>query len=192
MRPIMRTNYQNQLRIIGGKWRGRKISFPEIANIRPTPNRVRETLFNWLSPVIQDAHCLDLFAGSGSLGFEALSRGASSVTFVDNLKEVIDHLQKTIVLLGAQNAEVFSLEIPYSSLMAKKPFDIIFLDPPFGAYLISPCCQWLEEQQLLAENTYIYIEAEKALNPLPVPSNWQLIKSKVAGQVGYHLLLRTP
>lgn len=188
MKSTSSTHYQNQLRIIAGTWRSRKFYFPPIAAIRPTPNRVRETLFNWLSPIIAHAHCLDLFAGSGSLGFEALSRGASSVTFIDNHREVIEHLQKTIALFNAQNAKVINTELPMYSFVPEKKFDIVFLDPPFNQKLIGPCCEWLTQQSLLAENAYIYIEAEKMLDPLPIPSHWQLIKSKIAGQVKYYLL----
>ena len=191
MKSTSSTHYQNQLRIIAGTWRSRKFYFPPIAAIRPTPNRVRETLFNWLSPIIAHAHCLDLFAGSGSLGFEALSRGASSVTFIDNHREVIEHLQKTIALFHAQNTKVINAEIPIYSFVPEKKFDIVFLDPPFSQKLIGPCCEWLTQQSLLAENAYIYIEAEKMLDPLPIPSHWQLIKSKIAGQVKYYLLQET-
>jgi len=183
--------YQNQLRIIGGSLRGRSFSFPDIAAVRPTPNRVRETLFNWLAPVINGARCLDLFAGSGVLGFEALSRGASWVTFVDHHPDVITHLQKTIALLNLLNADVQSSMIPSSHFMTEKQFDIVFLDPPFEKQLIAPCCAWLEEQNLLAESAYIYIETEKNLHPLPIPSAWQCLKSKVAGEVGYHLCLHS-
>jgi 16S rRNA (guanine966-N2)-methyltransferase len=182
------TIQQHCLKIIGGKWRSRIFSFPAILAIRPTPNRVRETLFNWLNPVILESHCLDLFAGSGALGFEALSRGAASVTLVDREPAIVKHLKDTAVYLHAENASIFRLEVPLETCPFTKPFNIVFLDPPFLSNLIGPCCTWLEAQGLLAENAYVYIEAEKQLNPLPVPATWKLLKSKIAGQVGYHLL----
>lgn len=189
----MQMRHPNRLRIIGGKWRGRVFSFPNAPMLRPTPNRVRETLFNWLSPVIVGSHCLDLFAGSGALGFEALSRGAASVTFIDHQSLVVDHLIKTAMLLQAEQAvSVVRLEIPSPHFVCEKRFDIVFLDPPFGGHLIEASCQWLETQHLLAENASIYIEAEKALKLLPVPKHWELVKSKVAGRVGYHLLKVRP
>ena len=181
------TSQSNRLKIIGGNWRGRTFSFPQALAIRPTPNRVRETLFNWLSPVIRGANCLDLFSGSGALGFEALSRGAASVTFVDRDPAVLEHLKTTASLLKAENASFSCLEIPSNTFPLIKPFNIVFLDPPFMKNLIGPCCEWLETQQLLANNAYIYIEAEKDLKLLSVPSGWEILKNKIAGQVGYHL-----
>jgi 16S rRNA (guanine966-N2)-methyltransferase len=181
-------SHQNRLKIIGGNWRGRTFSFPAALAIRPTPNRVRETLFNWLAPIIRDANCLDLFAGSGALGFEALSRGASAVTLVDRDLSVVQHLKQTAGLLHTEKASVFCLEIPSSAFFCTKPFNVVFLDPPFTQNLIGPCCEWLQTQRLLAEDAYVYIEAEKNLKSLPVPSGWELLKSKIAGQVSYHLL----
>ncbi len=179
-----------EVRIIGGAWRSRKLKFPAIPGLRPTPDRVRETVFNWLTPIIPGANCLDLFAGSGALGFEALSRGASAVLLIDEAPHIIQYLQQQRILFKADQATVYHARIPLTKLSPKiitKPFDIIFLDPPFNQNLIKPTCEWLLKQNLLAENASIYIEAESALNPLPVPANWELIKSKISGQVGYHL-----
>lgn len=177
-----------KLRIIGGKWRGRKLHFPAIPHLRPTPDRVRETLFNWLMPVIHGAHCLDLFSGSGALGLEALSRGAAEVIFVDQSSIIIKYLQAQFTLLSAENAHVYRAEIPTSNFPIQKKFNIVFLDPPFKQNLIYPSCQWLEEMQLLTPEALVYIEAEANLAPLPIPANWKILHSKKAGQVGYHLV----
>lgn len=185
MQKETQKKYLNKIRIIAGKWRGRMLNFPDISGLRPTPNRVRETLFNWLSPYIYEARCLDLFAGSGALGFEALSRGASEVTLVDHHPAIIAALKENQALLNAEEVTVVKLEIPSS--FTATPFNIIFLDPPFGKNFIEPCCTWLESQNLLADNALIYIEAEKTLKSLPTPSHWELLKSKTAGQVSYHL-----
>jgi len=183
------------VRIISGQWRGRKLKFPAIPGLRPTPDRVRETVFNWLAPVIHNAQCLDLFAGSGALGLEALSRGAKHIVFVDQSPQVVKYLQEQLKLLQTTNhAEAYCATInpPRQILPIKRisndRFNIVFLDPPFHKNLISACCEWLEQEDLLAPDAYIYIEAESELNPLPIPANWQILKSKIAGQVGYHLV----
>ncbi len=182
---------QGQVRIISGKWRGRKLHFPAVLGLRPTPDRVRETLFNWLAPVIVGANCLDLFAGSGALGLEALSRGAAHLTAIDQSAALVDYLRQLIVTLKIENMTIHRAPIPSADLpipiKAKGPFDIVFLDPPFHQDLIAPCCEWLEQQKLLAPEALIYLETEATLNPLPIPSHWQLLHSKKAGQVSYHL-----
>lgn len=180
----------NQIRIIGGKWRSRKLCFPDLPELRPTPNRVRETLFNWLSPYIVGTHCLDLFAGSGALGFEALSRGAHSVVMVDQSATVTQQLQANAILLGAEKEVTFYCnKVPdHHFLLREKPFDIVFLDPPFHKNYLSTCAQWLEKAVSLAPNAFIYIEVESHLPlPLPIPSNWTVLKQKKTGQVGYYL-----
>jgi 16S rRNA (guanine966-N2)-methyltransferase len=178
-----------KVRIIGGIWRGRKISFAKIKDVRPTPDRVRETLFNWLAPYINQAVCLDCFAGSGALGFEALSRGAAWVVMVDKSKAVVTKLKENAEFLKAEKITFYQEKFPLSD--EKLPiFDIVFLDPPYYQNLIAPCCKWLEESQGLHLGSLIFIEAEKTLWPLPLPSNWQVLKSKKTGQVGYHLVRR--
>lgn len=184
---------QGTVRIIGGQWRGRKLKFPALPGVRPTPDRVRETLFNWLTPAILDANCLDLFAGSGALGFEALSRGARSITFVDQAPEIIAYVRQQATLLQAHNVFFYCAQIPPSNPFMKEAyaqFNIVFLDPPFKQNLIPPCCEWLEKQNCLADNAYIYLEAETSLDPLPIPPHWELIRSKTTQQVGYHLARR--
>jgi 16S rRNA (guanine966-N2)-methyltransferase len=187
MKKTAEKMHQHKIRIIGGQWRSRILTFPDTAELRPTPNRIRETLFNWLSKEIVQARCLDLFAGSGALGFEALSRGADHVTFVDCHSATLTQLEQNIALFKTTQANVINLKIPSTYFPNTEPFNLVFLDPPFKQNLIGPCCEWLETQHLLAKNAYIYIEAEKNLYPLPVPSHWQVVKSKTAGEVGYHL-----
>jgi len=178
---------QNKVRIIGGSWRGRKITFPDIPGLRPTPDRVRETLFNWLLPIIVGKRCLDLFTGSGALGFEALSRGAKEVVFVDNHREVILSLQQNAELLNCQTQCQFEqINIPQNKIHNTEPFDIIFLDPPFNLDLIQTTIEWLTTNNLTHKHTYLYIEAEKELN-LALPNTWQELKNKSAGQVAYYL-----
>src|SRR3990167_10705810 len=122
----------NSVRIIGGKWRGKKISFPPLSFLRPTHDRIRETLFNWMEPYLHDAVCLDLFAGSGVIGFEALSRGAKFVVMVDQDIEVITSLKKNLKTLSAENVEIIQAKIPAKTFKSQqKQFDIVFLDPPY-------------------------------------------------------------
>jgi 16S rRNA (guanine966-N2)-methyltransferase len=131
-RPPAASRGRNELRIIGGRWRGRKLRFPAAEGLRPTPDRVRETLFNWLAPVIHGARCLDLFAGSGALGLEALSRGASQVVFVERAAEVSRHLRETVAALAPEGGRVVQGRRGRRSSRARAPFDVVFLDPPFG------------------------------------------------------------
>lgn len=185
----------SSLRIIGGEWRSRKLSFPEIEGLRPTPDRVRETLFNWLQTSIPGASCLDLFCGSGALGFEALSRGAASVTFVDKAPEVIYHLRHNLNLLKAQHGEVVSssvldwLETKIANQEAR--YDVVFLDPPFNKNLIAPVTTLLESRGLLNDQAFIYVESEVNWQPDVIPQNWELYREKQAGQVCYRLYQRT-
>ncbi len=182
---------QGIVRIIGGEWRGRKLKVPDVLHLRPTPDRVRETLFNWLAPIIAGAHCLDAFAGSGALGFEALSRGAGHVVLVDESPQVIQLLKEELTIFKAKNAEIYRAKAPTQLKIPEKPFDIVFLDPPFLENLLQPCCHYLEEQNFLAANAYIYLESRETLDEKMLPANWRIVKSKRAGQVAYHLALRT-
>lgn len=176
----------NQLRIIAGCWRGRKIAFAPVAGVRPTPDRVRETLFNWLSPVIRGARCLDLYAGSGALGIEAASRGASSVVLVDSDSHVVASLREQLALLDAATVEVVQSSVEGWLSASAEPFDIVFLDPPFRKNLLPGSIHALESGGWLAAGARVYIEAESTLEP-ELPASWELIRSKRAGQVGYHL-----
>ena len=194
-RPTQKISSGNQqVRIIGGEWRGRKLNFPEIEGLRPTPDRVRETLFNWLSAYVPGGRCLDMFSGSGALGFEALSRGAIHVTMIDNSAEVIHQLRQNIQELKSQHAELVTgsavnwLETRTGDLEIQ--YDIVFMDPPFNKDLAPLCCLLLEQKNLLADNAMIYVETEKEMTDLQVPDNWELYRDKTAGQVTYRLYQR--
>lgn len=183
----------NHLRIIGGRWRSRRLAFPDVPGLRPTPDRVRETVFNWLQPVIAGAHCLDLFAGSGALGFEAASRGAGEVVLVDREHKVVERLRENARLLGATGVQVVQADaLRYLNERPAQPFDIVFLDPPFGHNVLAPVCRKLEANGWLRDQARIYMEAEKTLDVQDIPANWRIVRSKAAGQVGYHLALRHP
>ena len=230
--------------------------FPDVEGLRPTPDRVRETLFNWLQTVVPGAHCLDLFAGSGALGLEALSRGATRAVFVDQDAVAIHCLRQHVQTLRATNAQVMQADVlaylqggrfrhpadgqvpraqdalersssdtcapdrmpkcgerslsaslppatralPCTSQDTQEPpslhgapqyFDVVFIDPPYRHYdLLQDCCKRLETGDWLAPQAYIYLETESSRNVPPLPPNWQMIRSKKAGHVGYHLMLR--
>ena len=181
-----------QLRIIGGQWRGRKLNFADEPGVRPTADRVRETLFNWLMVDIEDARCLDLFAGSGALGLEALSRGAKEVVFVDSNPKVVNTITAQLKTLGVENAQVIKQRAEsYLGSVTPKPFDIIFLDPPFHKDFLMPIILQLIENHWLKEDTLIYIEAEKNLGEPELPEGWGFYKSKTAGQVGFYLVKKS-
>jgi 16S rRNA (guanine966-N2)-methyltransferase len=182
---------QGQIRIIGGMWRGRLLKVPNVPDLRPTPNRIRETVFNWLQPHIQGAYCLDLFAGSGALGFEALSRGAANVVMIDQAATAVTLLREAAKMLQTDNADIYQATVPEHLPRPAHLFNIVFLDPPFQHNLLLPCCFYLEENSFLADNAYIYIEAGSLLDANALPSNWQLLKCKQAGEVAYHLAMRT-
>lgn len=186
----------NRLRIIGGQWRGRKLDFPDVEGLRPTPDRVRETLFNWLQPFLPGARCLDLFAGSGALGFEALSRGASEVVMVDQNAKSIAQLHKDVELFQTDKAHIVKCDVvkfltsPNKSKMTG--FNIVFLDPPYNQGLIEPCCKYLEENDWLTPEACLYLETESSLATFQLPKTFKLMRSKKAGQVSYHLARRFP
>ena len=180
----------SQIRIIAGQWRSRKITFVPIKGLRPTTDACRETLFNWLAPYIQDANCLDLFAGSGCLGFEALSRGAKHVVMVDAATQVITMLQHNAQALACQNLDCYCAQIPKQlHKIPEQSFDIIFLDPPFHHNLIAPVCEKLANSNYLAQDALIYLEAEKnLLLSNIIPTSWHIIRQKITGQSGCYLI----
>lgn len=178
------------LRIIGGTWRSRKIPFAVGAGVRPTPDRVRETLFNWLQPVIQGARCLDLYSGSGALSFEALSRGAASAVMVDEDLRVIQQLQQNIDLLSADKAQVKWTDALQYLSESPQPFDVVFLDPPFRDDVLNECCRRIERYGWLAPKAWVYIEADVRRKMTDLPDNWEIIHHKTAGQVAYYLVMR--
>lgn len=178
---------QGQVRIIAGKWRGRRLPVPDLAGLRPTPDRVRETLFNWLATEVAGARCLDLFAGSGALGIEALSRGAAYVELVDKSRDVVESLQTSLREFGAENARVYQASVPKQLQTPAQPFDIVFLDPPYQSDLLLPCLTLLVTHDYLAEGALIYLETDSALTAQQLPDTLELIKAGHAGQVYYHL-----
>ncbi|MGG4606702.1 16S rRNA (guanine(966)-N(2))-methyltransferase [Providencia sp. Me31A] len=179
-----------QIRIIGGKWRGRKLPVRDSEGLRPTTDRIKETLFNWLMPIIRDARCLDCFAGSGALGFEALSRFAENVTFIELDKQNAQLLTENKTRLQADNAVI----IHHNSLavlgQAGQPFDVVFIDPPFRKGLLHETIELLEKNQWLANESWIYVESEAESPLTDIPANWQLHREKIAGQVAYRLFIR--
>ncbi len=186
----MKPGYRHsQLRIIGGAWRGRKIDFAAVPGLRPTPNRVRETLFNWLAPVIRDAQSLDLYAGSGALGLEAASRGAASCVLVERDATVAALLRTQVSRLAASQVEVIEADAARWLAGTPRRFDIVFLDPPFHHALLQDCVDRLEQQGWLKESAWIYIETE-AGSELVLPPQWHWHRDQQAGQVRYRLARR--
>ncbi|SFU36437.1 16S rRNA (guanine(966)-N(2))-methyltransferase [Xenorhabdus koppenhoeferi] len=181
-----------QIRIIGGKWRGRKLPVPDSDGLRPTTDRVRETLFNWLMPIIQEARCLDCFSGSGALGFEALSRYAKHATLIEYDRHVAAQLSSNLALLNAENAEVVQNNALQYLSKAGAPFDVVFLDPPFRKGMLTEAIRLLESNGWLAAESWIYVEAESESAATEVPATWQLHREKIAGQVAYRLYIRHP
>lgn len=175
------------LRIIGGQWRGRKLSFPSVEGLRPTGDRIRETLFNWLAPYLPEARCLDLFAGSGALGFEALSRGAAQTVLLERDPNAARGLRENLATLGSAAGRV--TEGDSLKWLASEPpeaFDVVFIDPPFQQRLWQASIDRLAEGNWLAEDAAVYIESEPD-TPLEVPTHWHLHRDKTSGQVRYRL-----
>lgn len=179
-----------QIRIIGGQWRGRKLPVPNSEGLRPTTDRVRETLFNWLAPVIQGARCLDCFAGSGALGLEALSRYAESATLLEYQRPVAQQLEKNLALLNGNGRVINTNALTWLGGNGH-PFDVVFLDPPFRQGLLAETMELLEQQGWLANEAWIYVEAEAESAATEVPGTWTLHREKVAGQVAYRLYIRS-
>jgi 16S rRNA (guanine966-N2)-methyltransferase len=179
---------RNSVRIIGGGWRGRRVNFPDLPGLRPTPDRVRETLFNWLQHSVAGARCLDLFAGSGALGLEALSRGAKQLVFVEQAVAASRSLQEQLIRLGGGGrGQVVEMGAARYLRSTAEPFDIVFLDPPFGRGALAEYVPLLDEGGWLKPGALVYLENEKAEGVPALPAHWELLKSKSAGEVGYHL-----
>lgn len=179
-----------QLRIIGGQWRGRKLQFPAREGLRPTGDRIRETLFNWLQGELPDARCLDLFAGAGALGLEALSRGAAHCTLIEKDAPAAQQLRANIALLQAQNGAVEQADaLAWLTQYRGPAFDLVFIDPPFAADLWQATFALLEQRALLSSSSWIYVESPAQLAP-PAPANWQSHREKIAGEVCYRLYRR--
>lgn len=179
-----------QIRIIGGQWRGRKLPVPDSPGLRPTTDRVRETLFNWLAPSMVDARCLDCFAGSGALGLEALSRYAASTTLLEMERHVAQQLQKNLATLKAEHGKVVNTNTLTYLNQSGTPHDVVFVDPPFRKGLLEETLNLLEVNGWLADSALIYVESEVENGMPPVPANWELHREKIAGQVAYRLYHR--
>ncbi len=184
------------MRVIGGAWRGRRIEFPDVPGLRPTADRIRETVFNWLQHAVADARCLDLFAGSGALGLEALSRGAREAVFVEQAVPAARALQQQLLRLGAANrgrvAEMgarryLGSRAADAAAAGAEAFDLVFLDPPFGQNALPEYVALLAAGSWVKPGGLIYLECEKAAGEPVLPETWELLKSKSAGEVGYHL-----
>lgn len=178
----------SQLRIIGGQWRSRKLTFTAAQGLRPTSDRVRETLFNWLAPSITSARCADLFAGSGALGLEALSRGASHCDFVDSssaaTKQIDTHLSS---LDAVARGQCHTIEASTYLENTRQPVDIVFIDPPFGLNLVPSTAEQLTRSGILAPDCLVYVETAKHESVCELPANWTLGREKIAGDVCYRL-----
>jgi 16S rRNA (guanine966-N2)-methyltransferase len=183
---------RNEIRIIAGAWRSRRLRFPATEGLRPTPDRVRETVFNWLRDVIEGARCLDLFAGSGALGFEAASRGAASVVQIDATEKVCAALRQNCSVLAADDRiRVIHDQARRYLAGPAEPFDVVFLDPPFRRGWPQPLCQMLEFRGWLAPAALVYLESERELRLTDLPANWSLYRHGEAGEVAYALYQRT-
>ena len=177
-----------RLRVIAGEWRGRILTFPDNPGIRPTPDRVRETLFNWLQPTITGARCLDLFAGSGALGLEALSRGAAHVSFVEREHKSATAISGHLQLLKSEGGRVYREDAFHFLRRAELiNYDLIFLDPPFSQGLLEKVLLLLEQSEL-SPRLQLYIEVEQELGDLQLPDGWEVARKGEAGQVRYMLL----
>lgn len=184
--------YPGSIRIIGGSWRSRKLRIPESQGLRPTPNRVRETVFNWLQPWLPGAHCLDVTAGTGILCLEALSRGAASAVMVEQSATAVQALRANVQSLGATQARVVHGDAIAFLQGEVQSQDIVFLDPPFRSDLIERCAALMEQRGWIKTGGLIYIEAPSEMTTLPLPSSWEILRSKTSGQVGYHLAQYQP
>lgn len=182
-------NAQSSIRIIGGKWRSRKVSFMANDELRPTPDRVRETLFNWIAPYIVGAKCLDLYAGSGVLGFEALSRGAASVVALETDRDCCEQIQKNKTVLQADNMEIYNKSALDWLQTSRFSADIIFVDPPYKQQILFKTLELLSEHNWVAPEGLVYFEQDKPLDETLLPKQWSIWRSSKAGKVYYYLAL---
>ncbi|HED15569.1 MAG TPA: 16S rRNA (guanine(966)-N(2))-methyltransferase RsmD [Gammaproteobacteria bacterium] len=188
-RRVAARKTENTVRIIGGQMRSRKIHFSEVDGLRPSTDRIRETLFNWLQPVLGGANCLDLFAGSGVLGFEALSRGAASVMLVERHAQILSCLREQVTVLELQlHCQVREADVlQWLRSNPEQAYDVIFLDPPYRQDLLAKSCELLADGGWAHPGTRIYLEAERELGEPVLPQGWSLLRSAQAGQTGYFL-----
>ena len=180
--------HPGKVRIIGGRWRRRLLRIPDATDLRPTPDRVRETLFNWLAADLPGARCLDLFAGSGALGFEAASRGASRVVLVEHDARVAAHLVQQAAMLGAEQVQVVCADGPSWVMSTQERFDVLFLDPPYGRIDVTELLARVERRGVLAADARVYVEGAADSGADVVPAAWRCLREQRAGRVRYHLL----
>ncbi len=186
MKTTVRGKPAGAVRIIGGSWRGRRIAVPAATGLRPTGDRLRETLFNWVAPLVPGSTCLDLFAGTGVLGLEALSRGAAAVVFVERQRDLALALESNLEKLGSGAGTVANTDAQRYLAAAPRAYDLVFLDPPFGEFDLGELCTllasgWLND----GARVYLEMPVKTAVPALPPP--WQLLREKTAGQVRYAL-----
>lgn len=178
-----------RLRIVAGKWRSRLLPIAEVDGLRPTSERIRETLFNWLAPTLAGSKCLDLFAGSGALGLEALSRGAQSVLFVERSPVAIATLKNSLQTLATDHASVLNADaLEYLHDTPATSFDLVFLDPPFAADLGQDLCRLLAGDGWLAPGANVYLEQDRDQARPDLPDGWRILKEKTTGNVRYSLM----
>lgn len=180
--------HPGRVRIIAGRWRRRLLPIPDAQDLRPTPDRVRETLFNWLADELPGARCLDLFAGTGVLGFEAASRGASRVVLIERDQRVAAHLIQLAATLGAEQVQVVCGDGPTWALSARESFDVLFVDPPYGRIDVADLLARLEQRGVLAADARVYVEGPADGAASVLPASWQCLREQRAGRVRYHLL----
>jgi len=188
--PSINKTHHNHVRIIGGYWRGRNLRFSSLLGLRPTPNRIRETLFNWLQPTLEGAHCLDLFAGSGALGFEAISRGAASAVLVERNPVAARQLCQLCGELCCDSIEVVNRPAQSWLNHGVGLFDLVFLDPPFASVQLQQIVEQLETLAVLQKDALIYLEQSARREPAQVPVNWDLFRQKQQGEVLFSLYRR--
>lgn len=179
---------QNTFRIVGGRHRGRRLAFPDIPGLRPSPDRVRETVFNWLQPLLPGARVLDLFAGSGAFGLESLSRGAAEVTLVEIAPQAVRELRRSLETLGESATIHPGDALAWLESGPAGTYDIVFLDPPYQAGLLQPALERLAAGDRLAPAARVYIECAREHRLPDLPDGWQVLKEKTAGDVRYHLV----
>ena len=180
-----------RLRIVAGKWRSRLLPIADAEGLRPTSERVRETVFNWLAREVAGSHCLDVFAGTGALGFEALSRGAASATLLEISPEIAGVLESSARRLDATNVRIVCTDaLTYLQQSADQTYDVVFLDPPFAEDLMEECCRLLHSNGWLTEHAAVYMEQGKGQATPALPPEWHVAKEKKAGNVKY-VLART-
>ena len=186
---ISRGSPSGRLRIVAGKWRSRLLPVADEEGLRPTSERIRETLFNWLAPVIEGSRCLDLFAGSGALGIEALSRGAAAVVFVERSHAAARQLELSLAMLGADGAAVAASDaLDFLRKHTPSKFDVVFLDPPFAADYYADLCRLLADRGWVSPGSQVYLEQDRAEAIPQLPPGWLLQKEKTAGNVRYSLV----